>query len=284
MIMVMTEAGLTAAFLNIHGSTPADQCTDPSNWGCERQGGPSNVLNPIRSARLRSADSFNFVYGRVEIRAQLPVGDWIWPAIWMMPTVHQYGTWPVSGEIDIMESRGNRALMAGGVNIGVEQVGQTLHFGPYVALNSWEFAHGSQNNPTGFHNGMHTYGMEWTPELLRFTINGVTTTTVRGPFWELGEYDRRAPGTHNPWATTAHNSQMAPFDVPFYFIMNVAVGGTAYFPDGTTNPGGKPWSNNSPQAATDFWNGRNQWLPTWNMAPNNFERCMKVDYIRVWAL
>lgn len=75
---------------------------------------------------------------------------------------------------------------------------------------------------------------------------------------------------------------MAPFDQYFYIIANVAVGGTAYFSDDVTNPGGKPWSNNSPQAATDFWNGRGQWLPTWNFA--NTDRCMKIDYIRVWAI
>ena len=65
------------------------------------------MINPIRSARLRSVKSFSFQYGRVEIKAKLPKGDWLWPAIWMLPAHNEYGQWPASGEIDIMESRGN---------------------------------------------------------------------------------------------------------------------------------------------------------------------------------
>ena len=83
------------------------------------------MLNPIQSARLRTANSFSFKYGRVEIRAQLPRGDWIWPAIWMMPRYNAYGGWPASGEIDIMESRGN----APGYPLGGHNAyGSTLHW------------------------------------------------------------------------------------------------------------------------------------------------------------
>ena len=52
----------------------------------------------------------------------MPLGDWLWPAVWMLPAQHVYGQWPASGEIDIVESRGNAGLMKDGVNIGVEQV------------------------------------------------------------------------------------------------------------------------------------------------------------------
>jgi len=47
-----------------------------------------------------------FEYGKVEVRAKLPVGDFFWPAIWMLPQDNAYGTWAASGEIDIMEARG----------------------------------------------------------------------------------------------------------------------------------------------------------------------------------
>jgi beta-glucanase (GH16 family) len=66
--------------------------------------------------------AFNFVYGKVEVKAKMPLGDWLWPAIWMLPAEHVYGQWPASGEIDIVESRGNAGLTKDGVNIGVEQV------------------------------------------------------------------------------------------------------------------------------------------------------------------
>ena len=117
----------------------------PSFYGCERVGDGGNIINPVSSARLRTAHSFAFTYGKVEVRAKLPEGDWLWPAIWMLPLKQgnffwifqdlsvfeifpffcmkkEYGLWPTSGEIDIMESRGNLHLMKDGVNIGAEQV------------------------------------------------------------------------------------------------------------------------------------------------------------------
>jgi beta-glucanase (GH16 family) len=56
------------------------------------------------SARISTKNHYSITYGRVEVRAKLPRGDWLWPAIWMLPNS---GTWPMSGEIDIMEARGN---------------------------------------------------------------------------------------------------------------------------------------------------------------------------------
>lgn len=102
--------------------------------GCDRQGSPDNIINPIRSSRITSWESFRFKYGILEARAKIPAGDWIWPAIWFYPKNDSiYGGWPVAGEIDLMESRGNREMFQEGVNTGVQQVGSTLHFGP-----NWE--------------------------------------------------------------------------------------------------------------------------------------------------
>jgi len=57
------------------------------------------IVNPVASARVSTVDSFAFKYGRVEIRAQLPKGDWLWPALWMLPKIDTYGGWPCSGEM-----------------------------------------------------------------------------------------------------------------------------------------------------------------------------------------
>ena len=65
------------------------------------------VINPVMSARLTTKNSHHIQYGKVEIKAKLPRGDWLWPALWMLPVHDDYGPWPRSGEIDIMESRGN---------------------------------------------------------------------------------------------------------------------------------------------------------------------------------
>lgn len=276
-------AALSSANINLHGGTSVDGCTNAAFYGCERQGSPTNIINPIRSARLRTYESFSFKYGRVEINARTPSGDWLWPALWFMPRHNAYGTWPTSGEIDLMESRGNKNLVMGGVNIGTEQIGTTLHFGPDPAHNGYSTTHQSKNSAAGrgWNNEFHRYGMTWTPTEITFTVDGVVQNTISAGtgFWNRGGFATSAPGFEDPWR---FGSKMAPFDQEFYLLINLAVGGTAYFPDGATNPGGKPWMNNSPQAATDFWNGRAQWQPTWNLGSddNNF----RIDYVRIWAL
>lgn len=86
--------------------------------------------------------------------------------IWLLPQKNQYGTWPASGEIDLLESRGNADLKDGDKShIGVEQVSQTLHYGPYHPLNGWEKTHFLTNSTKGkgYDLDFHTYEVEWTP-------------------------------------------------------------------------------------------------------------------------
>jgi hypothetical protein len=61
----------------------------------------STVIPPVMSARLSTKQSRSIRFGRVEITAKLPRGDWIWPALWMLPKDNVYGEWPMSGEIDV---------------------------------------------------------------------------------------------------------------------------------------------------------------------------------------
>jgi hypothetical protein len=69
-VVAVSIYSLTACFF---------RCTNPMDWGCERRGTRANVLNPITSARIRTVDSFSFCYGKVEVRAKVPAGDWLWP-------------------------------------------------------------------------------------------------------------------------------------------------------------------------------------------------------------
>lgn len=92
---------------DVWGSTPADQCTANGFYGCTRTSDGIHYINPVMSAKVSTVQSFSFKYGRVQVKAKLPKGNWLWPAIWLLPRYHEYGTWPASGEIDIMESRGN---------------------------------------------------------------------------------------------------------------------------------------------------------------------------------
>ncbi|XP_056629844.1 uncharacterized protein LOC130440605 [Diorhabda sublineata] len=274
---------LYSGTLDINGGSPADQCTNPQWYGCSRTGTPTNIVNPIKSARMRTIDSFAFKYGKVEVRAKIPAGDWLWPAIWLLPRWNQYSGWPSSGEIDIMESRGNKKLVnTNGVNIGVQQVGSTLHWGPNYNYNKYSLTHYEKNLATGFDVDFHRYQLEWTTEYIKFAVDDEEIGRVTPPgggFWELGNL--ASTGLDNPWK---RDSKMAPFDQEFYIILNVAVGGVSFFPDDATNtPGGKPWANTSPKAATDFWEGREQWLSTWNNLKND-DINLKVDYVRVWAL
>ena len=78
-------------------------------------------------------------------------------------------------------------------------------------------------------------------------VVGKVEPPSEGGFWELGEWHET--DMESPWRY-AENRKMAPFDQQFFMILNLAVGGTEYFPDEATNPGGKPWSNDSPHAAT----------------------------------
>jgi len=274
----LLRAGST---IDLWGSTPADQCTGNAFFGCARSaGGGGNILNPIQSARLRLARSFSFKYGRVEIRAQLPKGEWIWPALWMMPRWNAYGGWPASGEIDIMESRGNSPATFGntpGVGGGHDSYSSTLHWGANWASNQYDKTHAEHTSPSGsLADDFHVFGLKWTADGITTYIDDESNTVLSVPFGGESMWERSGlgdAGWNNPWEGRPNN---APFDQPFFLIMNVAVGGTgSYFPDGL---GGKPWSNKDEHAVNAFWNARGQWMPTWK----GEDTAMKIDWVRIY--
>lgn len=128
--------------------------------------------------------------------------------------------------------------------------------------------------------------MEWTPDKIVFKVDDEVTGEIAPPaggFWEHGGFDKH-PGIENPWRDA---TKMAPFDKEFYFIFNLAVGGTnGYFNDAFRNEGAKkPWPNNSPEAFRQFWEAKDDWLPTWKLNEDfSSEASLQIDYVRVWAL
>jgi beta-glucanase (GH16 family) len=70
---------------DVWGGNPADQCTANQFYGCSRTSDGFHYINPVMSAKLTTVNSFSFKYGRVEVRAKLPKGKWLWPAIWLLP-------------------------------------------------------------------------------------------------------------------------------------------------------------------------------------------------------
>ncbi|KAJ1519914.1 hypothetical protein ONE63_004152 [Megalurothrips usitatus] len=245
---------------------------------CVSESGADIVL-PIQSARIDTNKAFSFRYGRLEVRAKLPRGDWIWPAIWLKPANNAYGGWPASGEIDLMESRGNANLRTyKGEPQGVQKVVSTLHFGPNRSYNIWRLTHWEKVMERGdFADNFHVFGMEWTPAGFRFTVDKKEIGRMappKGGFWSLGNFDAD-PGGPNIWA---NGTQLAPFDKKFYIILNVAVGGT-FFPNGMINsPYPRPWNWTSGHPLREFWEYRQWWLPSWK----GEDAAMQVDYVRVY--
>jgi len=258
--------------MDIWGSSPADLCTGNAFYGCSRTaGGGGNVLNPVQSARVRTADSFTFKYGRVEVKAKLPKGDWLWPAIWLLPRHNTYGQWPASGEIDLVESRGNTNYPPG----GVDTFASTLHFGPYWAQDPYITATKTMTDGTDFSTNWHTFGLFWNESMIYTYLDTDTNRilsvdTSSETFWERGGWGSTY---NNPWKNAENTN--APFDQEFYLILNLAAGGTnGYFPEGY----GKPWSNSDPNAINSFWNSRGTWYPTWV----GEEAALRIDSIKVW--
>ena len=150
------------------------------------------------SARLRTANmpgSGEWTNGRFEARIKLPDGAGLWPAFWMLPTDPDVG-WPVSGEIDIMESTGAASMIAFG----------TIHYGDPWPDNSFQGNH-ILKQPDKWSDGFHTYAIEWTPFEMRWYLDDILFS-VKTP-------EDMADSTD--W--TFENYQ-------YHFLLNVAVGGT----------------------------------------------------------
>jgi len=187
----------------------------------------------------------------------------------MMPVKSKYGPWPASGEIDIMESRGNQpGYVLGGVNT----ISSTLHWAPNSLLDSWSWwrTTGAWETQRGNYNeGFHIYGLEWNENYLYTYLDNRLTRPMNlefnEAFWQLGNFppaDSNNTVLVDPWSQTGLDS--TPFDQDFYLILSLAVGSTNnWFPDGYN---GKPWVDLSPTAAQEFYSAKNKWLPTWGNA------------------
>ena len=175
-----------------------------------------------------------------------------------------------------MESRGNDPSCGAG---GSDTFASTLHWGPAWDQNRYELTHSEYKHSESLANGMHVYGLVWTPDRLFTYIDDESNVVLdvdmsTESFWEKGGFS----GVDNPWKGAAKN---APFDQEFYLILNVAVGGTnGYFPDGQC---GKPWADASTTASNDFYNTRGAWYPSWNYPASN-DSAMKIDSVKVWSL
>lgn len=166
----------------------------------------AQATRDFTSARLSTRGKAGWRYGRIEVRASLPRGQGAWPAIWMLPVHDDYGPWAASGEIDILEA----------VNLGVPCVScptrredtilGTLHFGDKWPGNVHA---GSEIHAPEVLEGFHTYAIEWQDDRITWQVDGRT-------------YAER---TSSEWWSSGSKVRGAPFDKPFYLILNLAIGG-----------------------------------------------------------
>ena len=146
------------------------------------------------SGRIITQGKQDFRFGYLEARMKMPAGGGTWPAFWMLSSNLEYGPWPRSGEIDIMEWVGNKP----------KEVIGTIHFGNDFASRVFTTV-ALRQKLSDFSDDFHDYAVEWTNEKITWYLDG----------YEYGSRNR-ADVSPNLW----------PFDKDFYFILNVAVGGT----------------------------------------------------------
>lgn len=147
------------------------------------------------SACLITKGLQSFRYGKIEVRAKLPGGKGIWPAIWMLGDSRGPIRWPACGEIDIMEFVSHEPGIVHG----------TMHFAKPGTTTEHQSAGGKTKSDT-LHTEFHVYGVEWDEK-------SITTAFDGKPYFTM-DLDKAGAGEDNP------------FRKPFYLMLNVAVGGT----------------------------------------------------------
>ncbi len=143
------------------------------------------------SARLITAGKREFQYGRIDIRAKLPEGQGIWPALWMLGSNFWTTGWPNCGEIDIMEILGQEPNKVYGTVHWGDQAGNHAEFGGSTTLSNGKFS-----------DQFHVFSIIWDNEKIRWYLDDQLYHTID-----------ITPAT------------LSEFHQPFFFIFNVAVGG-----------------------------------------------------------
>ncbi|XP_073843544.1 gram-negative bacteria binding protein 1 [Musca autumnalis] len=245
-----------------------NRCTDKFDK-CHLEAKPNFYIPPIVSGRINSKDSFNFKYGRIEIRAKVPKGDWLVPLLLLEPNAMRYGdTQYKSGQIRVAFLRGNKELKWNNVEID----GSHLYGGAVVSIDANKrhdfMANVTLDDVNGFKehfgNNYHVYSLIWKPTELLLSVDGYQygripsdfKNTIKETAWNLGGND-------------------APFDDMFYISLGLSAGGHGDFPLETAN---KPWRNTDPKAILRFNEKRQQWHSSWE------QPSLEVDYVRVYAI
>lgn len=160
----------------------------------EKYTGSDNVTRDYTSARLITKNKFSATYGRFEARIQIPYGQGLWPAFWMLGNNIDSVYWPGCGEVDIMENIGKEPSIIHG----------TIHGPGYSGAGGLGSSYSLGSNQR-FADAFHTFAVEWEPNVVRFYCDGIL-------------YKTRTPADLPAGTTWV-------YDHPFFIILNVAVGG-----------------------------------------------------------
>merc|ERR1712215_330697 len=205
-----------------------------------------DIVKPIQLARLETRGKFSFRFGRVEVRAKLPLANWLRPAIWLVSENNSYGAFPASGELDLMEASGNKEYYCGATSRGVDTVQTNLHFGPHGLDHHWSNYTLKTNKTMTYAEDFHVWEIDWTHDHLAYMIDGeeVYRLTAPGPpggLWDLAGFE----GDN----IYAGGGPMAPFDRKFHFILSFGSGGWPFY-DYCDPPA--PWSRDSKTPRKQF--------------------------------
>lgn len=145
------------------------------------------------SSRIITKGKKEFVYGRIDIRAALPKGAGMWPALWMLGSDINQVSWPACGEIDIMEMVGKEP----------DKVVGTVHYGSNTSSHQYVSKSISSASGTIFADAFHVFSIVWEKDRIRWYVDDVLYHDV----------------------TAASIGSGYAFNHPFFFIFNLAVGG-----------------------------------------------------------
>lgn len=260
-----------------YGRLQLNGCTSTINIECMRQAMSFNILPPVISARFTTNERFDLRFGKIEIRAKFPEGDWLYPEMWLEPRYPTYGTNYASGRILLGLSRGNENLMNATDSSKIYD-SRRLDFGVRIgpSLNEIREKLVTKVNESGprWTKDFHVYTTFWTSDGFTFLVDGET----------VGRISPDEKG----WMNSPYiNRKAAPFDQEFFITIGVGVGGVRVFPDGIQNRYGmrKPWRNVEAKAMLNFWNSRDQWLPSWKEdGKESTKTAFVIDYVKVWTL
>ncbi len=157
------------------------------------------------SSRLITKGKKAFKFGRIDIRATLPKGQGLWPALWMLGTNIDAVSWPACGEIDIMELTGD---LPGRV-LG------TVHFGADVSQHRYLTQSKYLSGNSNFYDSFHVFSLSWVADKIEFLVDNEVYHTI---------------------TPASLNGAPYPFNKPFFFVFNVAVGGNLPGAPNATTP------------------------------------------------